>query len=114
MIAHFLVKCHRSGVFLGNQGIKHLIALKPENFLQRGIELSADAPAFGLGSQVYGGLRDPAVGSPGEGTGGIGVAQDLSFLLPDQPGELPGDIQEALNSLRQGTSYSKVMVVFST
>ena len=95
-IPHFLMKPDRSGIFCGNQGIENLVTLFVQNPFQSGIEFPADTLSLCLGKQVNGRFRAPTVGRPGIGGAGIGIAQDFSVFLPDQPGKLGCDVVKPL------------------
>jgi len=42
--------------------------------------------------KIDGRLRAPTVSCPGEGSAGIGISGDHAAVLPNQPGELRGDL----------------------
>ena len=101
-IAQSTVEGQGGGIFPGHQSVQKLEALVFENRLQRPVKRPADAPAPGLGAQVYGRLGAPIIGRPGKGGAGVGIAQNLPRLLVNQPGKPGGNPPEPVPKLLPG------------
>ena len=94
-ISHALVEANGAGVFRGDDGIAHLVALAAEDFFGGQVELPADAFSPGFGDQIDGKFSAPAVGCPGIGGAAVDIAENRAFFFPNQPGELGGDVPES-------------------
>ena len=87
-VALLFVKPPGGHIFPADQGVEHLIALPPQDFLQHGVEPRGNIFPSGLRPQIDRRLGAPAEGFPAERSAGVGVAQKNTVLLPHQPWEL--------------------------
>lgn len=115
LVAEKFMKGNAGGIRVGNAGAEIADVLPAEDVLQRQIKLFSDSLFPKALLYVNRGFHRPVVGSPALKGGNIGISQSFSIFLCHKVGVFFKVVRMRVsNSDTEGTSYSKVIEVFST
>ena len=99
--AHGLMKAAAAFIFTGDHTVTNAVALLFQHTQQLLVQIPADPPSLGFGSQIDGKIRAPHIGGALKIGPGIGIAQDLPVFLGNKPRKLPQGLLDPQSHFRR-------------